>query len=357
MSLDWSLTNIEEQSCKAITLDCLTYWEYWQQEAIKRMSNLQDENKNIYKLEPGYEARARRIAATYASIFLEKEVYGNENLKGRYYWMGLGAFASKTVAAVFKDMGSRVGYEVGITEALDRFAWGNLWLYMDISVWHFGWSACNDSFDRCKLGRDLSQFQYIYDSVMNLPWSKGLANIKYLQLTDEIEDAFNLLPIIEAVFEKNVGNENKQYGDAARFLYNHLIFIANQEQRNILQKLFWNKWQVHLGAILEKVDVFSWISPEATLILSRDYSISSEQYRKIKEEIGNDFKSDPNWYTYAPSEDSRMAWIVKAADMYHDLMQTEKGRGFIYKELESISEWANDIAESAVDPSSNEGKK
>ncbi len=103
-SLDWnSKTNISEHSCKDAHCDCLTFWEIYQQEAIKRLSNLQ--RANNYKLEPGYEARARRIASVYAKIFLEIELGGNKNLLGRYYWMGLGAFASKTVATIFKHWG------------------------------------------------------------------------------------------------------------------------------------------------------------------------------------------------------------------------------------------------------------
>lgn len=38
-----------------------------------RVSNLKDKGKNLYKLEPGYEARARLIASVYANIYLEKE--------------------------------------------------------------------------------------------------------------------------------------------------------------------------------------------------------------------------------------------------------------------------------------------
>ena len=70
-SLDWeSNTNTTENSCKAVQCDCLTFWEIYQQEAIKRVSNLKKGNQ--YKLEPGYEARARRIASVYAKIFLEQ---------------------------------------------------------------------------------------------------------------------------------------------------------------------------------------------------------------------------------------------------------------------------------------------
>lgn len=95
------------------------FWEVQQQEAMMRVSNLQDKRKNLYKLEPGYEARARRIASVYAKIYLEQENHGNKDLIGRYYWMGLGAFASKTVAAIFKH---------GLT------AWGYKWIPLGVFV-------------------------------------------------------------------------------------------------------------------------------------------------------------------------------------------------------------------------------
>ena len=99
--LDWkSNTNTNENSCKIAQCDCLTFWEVYQQVAMQRLSNLKDAKQNLYRLEEGYEARARRIAAAYAKIFLETEINGNINLKGRYYWMGFGAFASKEALVI-----------------------------------------------------------------------------------------------------------------------------------------------------------------------------------------------------------------------------------------------------------------
>ncbi|WP_157451420.1 DUF2515 family protein [Caldimonas taiwanensis] len=42
--------------------------------------------------------RARRLAAIYARFYPELEDGGKPQWKGRFYWMALGAFASKTVA-------------------------------------------------------------------------------------------------------------------------------------------------------------------------------------------------------------------------------------------------------------------
>ena len=48
--LDWeSNTNTTENSCKSAQCDCSTFWEVQQQEAMMRVSNLQDKRKKLYK--------------------------------------------------------------------------------------------------------------------------------------------------------------------------------------------------------------------------------------------------------------------------------------------------------------------
>lgn len=56
------------------------------------------------------------------------------------------------------------------------------------------------------------------------------------------------------------------------------------------------------------------------------------------------------------NEDSRMIWIKKAAEKYHDLMQDEKGRTFLEKELAVIAGWGNSQADFKVGSDSNDGK-
>ncbi|WP_175663373.1 DUF2515 family protein [Burkholderia ambifaria] len=59
------------------------------------------------KIEPGdvsfvgknYGARARRVASSYARMFLEDFHLGETGKVGRFYWTGLGAFAAKQVSA------------------------------------------------------------------------------------------------------------------------------------------------------------------------------------------------------------------------------------------------------------------
>lgn len=363
-SLAWeSNTNTTENSCKVVQCDCLTFWEIYQQEAIKRVSN--PINRNNYKLEPGYEARARRIASVYAKIFLEMELNGQQQLKGRYYWMGLGAFASKTVATIFKHRGSVLGYNANVQEAIDLFALGNLWLFMDIAPWHLGWSASQTSFITCKYQRDTSKYKFIKPALMNLPWSSCLTKINNLKITEEtpqISQAFSLLPSIEKIF-LNEKKEKDKYRKASKQLFQHLMFVAVQEQRNILQVIVWENCSAKFGAWMQR-----WFigMPDATLVLSSDYSVDevkknwfgnytgskADQLVELKEDVYIAPLSD----TKAENYDSRMIWIGKAAEKYHRLMLDDKGREFLHRELQTITGWENSKADFKIHPHSNEGK-
>lgn len=363
--LNWtSNTNTTENSCQNATCDCLTMWEIYQQEVMKRLSNVQNQKNNGYKLEPGYEARARRIAATYAKIYLEQEINGNDSLIGRYYWMGLGAFASKTVAAIFKHWSSIFGYNVGVTEAINLFASGNLWLCMDIAPWHFMWSASPATFTQCKSARNLNNFTHIKTSVMNLPWSSSLSKVKYLQLTPEVDNAFKLLPSIENIFKASSARqiafkENKDN------LLKHLMFIAVQEQRNILQVLVWESSSVQSAAWMQRQ---WWIlgTPDATLVLSSDYDVDAVKknlwgnyqgrHANTLGKMPEDVYIEPLDDTVAENYDSRMIWITKAAEKYHRLMIDAVGRPFLEQELGIIAGWQSSKANFRIHPSSNQGK-
>lgn len=387
--LDWeSNTNTTDNSCKTAHCDCLTFWEIQQQEAMMRVSNLKDKGKNLYKLEPGYEARARLIASVYANIYLEKEKYGNKNLIGRYYWMGLGAFASKTVAAIFKHGLTAWGYKwipiispfvlsPMVRDPVHSFAKGNLWLFMDIAPWHYAWSMSSASFDQCKTKRSVSKFTHIKEEVLNVPWSSCLPIIKNLQSTPEIKKAFGLLPKIEAVFKRKGKTRKQNFADSKDNLFKHLLAIAVQEQRNILQELVWKEWKVQAQATVQS---FTGL-PDSTLVLSSDYLVDSvKPIRKSKSMLPSSYNiknmereyqgrhagvlgklpetvySEPLATTKVANYDSRMEWIQKAAEKYHRLMLSDKGRVFLEKELIIIAGWGSSKAHFTVGKDSNDGK-
>ncbi|MGO4367424.1 DUF2515 family protein [Pseudomonas sp. PAB10] len=93
-------TNSQSCSVKDVTLKCDKLWTMGQQEAISRLSV---PKKSVFSkstkmvLVSDFGARAARIAAAYAEFYLERGEDGKPDLKGRFYWMGLAAFASKQV--------------------------------------------------------------------------------------------------------------------------------------------------------------------------------------------------------------------------------------------------------------------
>lgn len=371
--LGWQAkTNIKENSCKTLQCDCLTYWELHQQEAIKRVSNLIDEKKNRYKLEPGYEARARRIASVYAKMYLEQENHSNKQLRGRYYWMGLGAFASKTVAAVFKHGLTAWGYKwiplispistPLVRDPVHSFAKGNLWLFMDIAPWHYAWSMSSSSFNLCRTQRNVSKFTHIKEVVMNVPWSQCLPIIKQLQSTPEITEAFGQLPEIEKNFTRKGKTRKINFEDSKKVLMKHLLAIAVQEQRNILQELVWKDWKVQVQATLQSYSKL----PDSTLVLSSDYGVDAVKPDKngkykgrhagVINKLPESVYSEPLPQTKVQDYDSRMEWIQKAAEKYHSLMLSDTGRVFLEKELSIIAGWGDSKADFNVGKDSNDGK-
>ena len=95
-----TLTNTTPKSCVEGVCNCETMWSLAQQFCCLRLSDPVAGKDFKHKLIEDYAVRARRIAATYARFYLEQETSAGSDgsKKGRFYWMALGAFASKTVA-------------------------------------------------------------------------------------------------------------------------------------------------------------------------------------------------------------------------------------------------------------------
>ena len=355
-------TNQTPNSCNSERCSCTTFWSLLQQTSYVKLSNRVEGNR--YHLEPWYEQRARRIAAVYARIYLEteKELGGNPRLKGRFYWMGLGAFASKTVAATFDSWMTRTGYQGNkiISNYLDApksvhiFAKGNLWLFMDVAPWHWAWALSPGSFEQCKASRNASNYVAPVKKALNaLPWaSTALPGVKGFKLTYEIQEAFKKLPLIENLkpYSKN----------ALEFQIKHLKLIAVQEQENILQSICWDHPWMRLGAEMQR-----WAKNPKTFIRFHS-SYDEERYAVYLQNVeawgsaGESFnrhgmpppqaekveyrlKEDP--FSYAPYNmkaeeyDSRMKWILAVADKYHNLMSDPKSREYIEGHLQTIAGW------------------
>lgn len=211
----------------------------------------------------------------------------------------------------------------------------------------------------------------------NVPWSNCLPIIKHLQSTPEITKAFDLLPKIEAVFKRKGKTRKENFILAAKDLFKHLLAIAVQEQRNILQELVWKDWKVEAQATLQRYTNL----PDSTLVLSSDYSAEAVKFvRKsqsvlpsaynrqsmekvykgrhegVLDQLPESVYSEQLANTRVANYDSRMEWINEAAKKYHRLMLSDKGRLFLEKELVIIAGWANSKADFKVGKDSNDGK-
>ena len=136
-------TNTTINSCTPKTCTCEELWSVSQQFCLERMS--EEVSSNTYNLLDSYSMRASRIAGTYARLYLEIERDGNSKIgdsskKGRFYWMALGAFASKTVACTLEHWTLTVTKHGIAVTASDWFGQGNFWLFQDIAGWHHYYS-------------------------------------------------------------------------------------------------------------------------------------------------------------------------------------------------------------------------
>ena len=128
-------TNATPNSCVDVQCDCNTMWSMAQQFSYLRLCD--DRGAFKASLIKDYAVRARRIAATYARFYLEKEVGGDPAKKGRFYWMALGAFASKTVACTLEAWQVRAQATFMSKTTKEGLGKGNFWLFCDISGWHW----------------------------------------------------------------------------------------------------------------------------------------------------------------------------------------------------------------------------
>lgn len=385
LTFSTSQTNQTPKSCHSEKCTCNTFWSILQQTSYIKLSNKTGNNQ--YRLEVWYEQRARRIAAIYARIYLEmeKELGGNPNLTGRFYWMGLGAFASKTVAATFNSWVTTTGLWAAKVRYVPKwaekyrdaaksahiFAKGNLWLFMDVAPWHWAWALSPGSFEQCKASRNASNYVAPVKKALNaLPWaSTALPGVKGFNLTYEIQEAFKYLSYIE----KLKPNSKK----ALRYQIQHLKLIAVQEQKNILQSICWDHPWMRLGAEMQR-----WAKNPKTFIRFHS-SYEEEPYavylQRLKESGGNHavesfnrhgmplpqaervkyrLKEDP--FSYAPDNmkaekyDSRMKWILDVADKYHNLMSDPKSREYIEGHLQTIAGWIGSTKKGETDESWND---
>lgn len=328
-------TNTTPKSCVEVNCDCNTMWSLAQQFSTKRLCVETGENKG--KLLADYAIRARRIAATYARFFLEIEEGGDPEKLGRYYWMALGAFASKTVACTFETWQVK-GMSIAIDTVWEGLGKGNFWLFCDISGWHWYHSMYPASFDKCIHQRNSKNFnKTLKAQIAKLPWSgTALPVIKYFSPSTEIMNGFAKVKEFETTDRDDASTR-----EAIQF--DHLLEIAKHEQGVILQPLIYNDPAFAAWVQKQRAWYAEWASPNLELVFSH-------QCQNAHTEVKSVAPKDTKLENFA----SRMNWINQAASKFHSLMQQKKT--FMHSALSNIASWV-DLADASPGHTPESGKQ
>lgn len=320
-------TNAKECSVHEVVLGCDKLWAMGQEEAIRRLSKKRSSASSKYELISDFGARAARIAAAYASFYLEQGEDGKPELKGRFYWMGLAAFASKQVKCGLDFIPSEpyltltpLAFQPPLRIGKNELGKGNFWLFQDIFVWHWFYGKYKNQFDECAPERNARSCEgQIKTNIDSLPWADdALSILGNLHVTDEIKSGF-----------KSIRNtENLPNGTARREMQlSSLMDIANHEQRKILQPLIYEGKPFQ--TTLKMQAGFEWAPfvPVRVAAFSTACDVEQPELR-VQMKKGDLY-----------DETDRMVFITEIANQYHFLMgnKTEYMEG----EIKKISTWSN----------------
>lgn len=305
-------TNTTPDSVQDIPLGCPELWSIGQQEAIRRLSRQRTcffTGSQRWELIADFSARAARIAATYARFYLETERGCNPDLKGRFYWMGLAAFASKQVKCGLDFIGYSSLFPHGAAAthvSKNSLGKGNFWLFQDIFVWHWFYVHFPEQFDDCAPQRDASaSAERICNHLSELPWaSEALPKLNNLKLTPEIVEAFEQVRRFENSSDMNLRREAQ---------LESLLAIANHEQKKILQPLIYESWafrkSLDFQALVEDLPMI----PKRVAAFSTLCDIENTELRVEMDKSGD-------LYEIA----DRMSFINDVAGQFHRLMESRK---------------------------------
>lgn len=311
-------TNTKPESCVGVQCDCNTMWSFTQQYCYLRLCT--DAGNMKAQLVKDYAVRARRISATYARFYLEQEEGSDATKKGRFYWMALGAFASKTVACLLETW--QVRGQALLTETTrEGLGKGNFWLFCDIAGWHHYYCKYGNTFDMCVDSRNTSSLvPAIKAQTKVMPWSsEALPKIKNLAVSKEIKLGFALVKKYEGTTKR------EQLPDIQ---VQHLLAIADHEQGVILQPLIYDDPDFADWVKLQRWPIAKQISPALELVFN---SACETIDPKLKSVAPDDTKLE--------EFKSRMKWIGAAAEQFHGLMQTDKT--YMEGEISKMAGWVD----------------
>ncbi|WP_065501334.1 DUF2515 family protein [Burkholderia stabilis] len=370
-------TNPNSNTCVDTHCNCKIIWSLAQQYAMAQLDTrtpiLKDGTPDYRfsshtisdtKIEPGdasfvgknYGARARRVASSYARMFLEDFHLGEKEKVGRFYWTGLGAFAAKQVSANIESW--QVDKVPGMGIVHEGLGKGNLWIYNDLLPWCYGYAADPVAFQDCAKQRDSQTFDStVQKNLMRQQWAdevvkkcpviieasasmddagsgkpigKDVENPGYFKWTERVSIGFDLVKQWE-----ETTNEKKK----ASFAFNHLWVMAQHEQGEVLQGVIYND-KAFIGKLsfqrtmdhatssdkwwAAPARAFHALIPPLQLSFTAQNETSDMQYR-------SNAPKDLILEDYVP----RMAWIKDTGKLFHFLMQ--KQRTYMLSELKSIA--------------------
>jgi hypothetical protein len=312
-------------------------------------------NKSAPRFVSNFAVRARRIAAAYAAVFLEDFPHGRDEFVGRFYWLGLGAFAAKQVAVTLENPLLRASGHTGWpTYAL--LGQGNLWLFNDILPWFYGYACDPASFKESSRKRHSNDFldpvsrhfalQLDYkDVIAKTPMERNKitgaienGKLGYLQVTQQVTDGFDYVRQWEAASGDDISRQ--------KFAMNHLYSIAYHEQGEVLQGLIYDRILFDIG--LDAQSVILSEKPTDNIIVATvmglggitAYGLSKLAHAYIPalelvltsadRTADSGYKSVPDGAIALQDYVQRMAWITQAAKKYNKLMTTRTEEMYSY---------------------------
>jgi len=289
-------TNQTPDSYMHITVKCDVKCSLAQQMAYKRLMERKGDEK--YTLLDDY----------YARFCLEEEDGCDKQLQGRYYWMGLGAFASKTVACMLNSAQIKLttlDFGLIMSAGYEGLAKGNFWLFQDVASWHFLYNMSvtkgegYEGFVQCQNIKSADTLCETPKNIVKnkLPWAKealpligNLAKTTGRPQAGTLEEGMELVNVIETMILNDV---KEKFIRKQQFL--HLLAIAKHEQGNILQPLIYEDPSngIDFQDMISLMRHLPWM-PKVKLTFTSDCDESQEKVNDLDKE-----RQDKSLSTYA----------------------------------------------------------
>jgi hypothetical protein len=375
-----STTNPQSNTCVDVHCDCGLIWSLAQQYAMAQLDTrtpIRKDGTPDYRfsshtitdtpIEPGdasfvgrsYGARARRVASSYARMFLEDfHLGGGEEKIGRFYWTGLGAFAAKQVAANIESAQVNAPGMGVVHEGLGK---GNLWIYNDLLPWCYGYAADPVAFSGCAQERDSNKFDpAVQKNLMRQQWASDVVPKCPVVIAPSAnsDDAgtgrstetvgyFKWTPRVSIGFDYVKKWEQPDISENARanFAFQHLWVMAQHEQGEILQGLIYDDisfiYRLKIQRAADRATSPSplWVAQPALVptLLRLHAMIPPLQLSFTAQDSTSDMQHRSNAPKDLILEDygQRMDWIKKTGKLFHSLML--KQRPYMLEELRSIA--------------------